>query len=52
MNNASPKEKKRYLSFTASSYAAIICSIPASADTSINKVDSGKWKFVIREKTE
>ena len=44
---ASPKEKKRYLSCTASSYAANTCSLPASADTNIISVDSGRWKFVI-----
>ena len=44
---ASPKEKKRYLSCTASSYAANTCSLPASADTNIINVDSGRWKFVI-----
>ena len=44
---ASPKLKKRYLSFTASSYAAITCSFPANAETSMISVDSGRWKFVI-----
>ncbi len=44
---ASPKLKKRYFSFTASSYAASTCSLPASALTSIMSVDSGKWKLVI-----
>ena len=44
---ASPKEKNLYLSCTASSYAASTCSLPASADTNIISVDSGKWKFVI-----
>lgn len=42
MNIASPKLKNRYLSFTASSYAASTCSLPASADTSIKSVDSGR----------
>lgn len=45
---ASPNEKNRYLSFTAVSYAFIIFSFPASAETSIKSVDSGRWKFVIR----
>ena len=48
INIASPKLKKRYFSFTASLYAFIIKSFPASADTNRIKVDSGKWKFVIR----
>ena len=48
---ASPKLKNRYLSLTASSYAASTCSLPASALTSMISVDSGKWKFVIRQST-
>ena len=39
---ASPKEKKRYRFRIASSYAASVRSLPASADTSIIKVDSGR----------
>ena len=49
INIASPKLKNRYLSLTASSYAASTCSLPASALTSMISVDSGKWKFVIRQ---
>ena len=49
INIASPKLKNRYLSRTASSYAASTCSFPASADTSMMSVDSGRWKFVIRQ---
>ena len=45
---ASPNEKNRYRSLTASLYAASTCSLPARADTSIKSVDSGRWKFVIR----
>ena len=48
---ASPKEKKRYLSSTATSYACNIFSLVENADTNISKVDSGKWKFVIKEST-
>ncbi len=44
---ASPNEKNRYRLRIASSYAARICSFPAKADTSISRVDSGRWKFVI-----
>ena len=51
MNIASPKLKNRYLSRTASSYAASTCSRPASADTSIISVDCGKWKFVMSAST-
>ena len=47
MNIASPKEKNRYFSRTASAYAFMICSFPANADTSISSVDSGRWKLVI-----
>ena len=47
INIASPKEKNLYFSLTASSYAANTCSLPASADTNIINVDSGRWKFVI-----
>ena len=47
INIASPKLKKRYLSFTASSYAAMTLSRPASAETNISSVDSGRWKFVM-----
>lgn len=39
---ASPKLKKRYLSRTAAAYASSTCSLPASADTSITSVDSGR----------
>ena len=48
INIASPNEKNRYLSFTASSYAESTCSFPANADTSMTSVDSGRWKLVIR----
>lgn len=47
MSIASPKEKKRYFSLTAVSYASIIISLPAKADTSIKRVLSGRWKLVI-----
>ena len=47
MSMASPKLKNLYRSLTASSYALSTFSRPASADTSIIKVDSGRWKFVI-----
>ena len=47
MNIASPKLKNLYFSFTASLYAFNTFSLPANADTNINNVDSGKWKFVI-----
>ena len=46
INIASPKLKKRYFSFTASSYACSTCSRPASAETSMMSVLSGRWKFV------
>ena len=49
INIASPKLKKRYLSLIASSYAFNTCSLPANAETSITSVDSGRWKFVIRQ---
>ena len=39
---ASPKLKNRYLSLIASSYASSTCSLPASADTNITSVDSGR----------
>ena len=39
---ASPKLKNLYRSLTATSYAASTCSRPASADTSMIKVDSGR----------
>ena len=45
---ASPNEKNRYLSFTASSYSRMMFSLPASVLTSISSVDSGRWKLVIR----
>ena len=45
-----PKLKNRYFSCTATSYACMIFSFPASADTSISSVDSGRWKFVIRHR--
>ena len=48
INMASPKLKNLYRSCTATSYACMIFSFPASADTSISNVDSGRWKFVIR----
>lgn len=48
INIASPKEKKRYFSLTASLYAFKIKSLPAKAETSIIKVDLGKWKLVIK----
>lgn len=48
INIASPKLKNLYRSCTATSYACMIFSFPASADTSISNVDSGRWKFVIR----
>lgn len=44
---ASPKLKNLYRSLTASAYAFSMFSFPASADTSISRVDSGRWKFVI-----
>ena len=44
---ASPKLKNLYFSWTALLYASIINSFVAKLDTSIIKVDSGKWKFVI-----
>ena len=47
MNIASPKLKNLYFSCTASLYAFIMYSFPANADTNINNVDCGKWKFVI-----
>ena len=49
MNMASPKLKNRYRSFTASWYAFKMCSRPARAETSITRVDSGRWKLVIRQ---
>jgi len=51
MSIASPNEKKRYFSLTAVSYASIILSLPAKADTSIKRVLSGRWKFVIKLST-
>ena len=42
INIASPKLKNLYSFSTASLYAFITYSLPANADTSINKVDSGK----------
>ena len=42
INMASPKEKKRYFSRTASSYAASTFSRPARALTSMISVDSGR----------
>lgn len=39
---ASPNEKKRYLHSTASLYALSTASLPASAETSIKSVDSGR----------
>ena len=42
INMASPKEKKRYRSSTAFSYAASTFSRPASAETSMMSVLSGK----------
>ena len=47
INIASPKLKNLYRSCTATSYACMIFSFPASADTSISNVDSGRWKLVI-----
>jgi hypothetical protein len=47
INIASPNEKNRYRSRTAVSYACSTCSRPARADTSIKRVLSGRWKFVI-----
>ena len=51
MNIASPKLKNLYLLSTASLYAFIMISLLENADTSISKVDSGRWKFVIRQST-
>ena len=44
---ASPKLKNLYFSSTATLYAFKIFSLPASAETNISKVLSGKWKFVM-----
>ena len=41
-NMASPNEKKRYRSSTATRYASNTRSLPASADTSIKSVDCGR----------
>ena len=46
---ASPKEKNLYFSLTASLYTANISSRLHNAETSIIRVLSGKWKFVIRQ---
>ena len=51
MNIASPKEKNLYFSLTAVSYVSRIFSLPTIAATSIISVDSGRWKFVIRQST-
>ena len=51
MNIASPKEKNRYFSSTAFSYAFITLSRPARALISIIRVLSGRWKLVIRAST-
>ncbi len=51
INIASPKLKNLYFSSTAVLYAFNIFSLPASAETSIRSVDSGRWKFVIRQST-
>jgi hypothetical protein len=48
---ASPKLKKRKRSRTALSYAARTCSGVANADTSMSKVDLGRWKFVSNAST-
>ena len=48
---ASPKEKNLYFSLTASLYTANISSRLHNAETSIIRVLSGKWKFVIRQST-
>src|SRR5713101_5271373 len=45
---ASPYEKKRYRRATASRYAAWMRGSPAKAETSINSVLRGRWKFVSR----
>ena len=47
INIASPNEKNLYRSAIASRYAASVFPRPANADTSIIRVLSGKWKFVI-----
>ncbi len=47
----SPKEKNLYFSFTASSYSESVFSLPIKAETSITRVDSGKWKLVINAST-
>lgn len=47
----SPKLKNRYSPATASLYALNRKSFPVKAETSINKVDSGKWKLVSRLST-
>ena len=44
----SPYEKNLYLFLIASAYALKIKSFPANALTSINNVDFGKWKLVIK----
>ena len=50
-NDASPNEKKRYLSSTACAYMRITSSREENALISIKSVDSGKWKFVISAST-
>ena len=47
MYMASPNEKNLYLSSTAVLYAFKMFSLPASAETSMISVLSGRWKFVI-----
>ena len=48
---ASPKEKNLYFSSTALLYISRVFSLPRSADTSIMRVLSGKWKLVMSAST-
>ena len=48
---ASPKEKNRYPSPTATRYALSISSREQSAETSMRRVLSGRWKLVMSAST-